>query len=204
MNLEFSWVSIQCRRWKSLHISPDPCLKLCLILFSSSINAPDTCLKLCLHFMYFLNEHPRPMPHFIYFLNKCPRHMPQIVPIFYLFPPWTPRTHASNCDYFLFISSINAPNPCLKLCQYLIYFLNKRPRHMPQGTVCLYFYLFLPWTPWIHASNCDYFWFISSINAPDTCLKLCLHFIYIPHERFRYMPQTGPMFYLFPRYTWLT
>ena len=35
------------------------------------------------------------------------------------------------------------------------------------------------------------------MNAPDTCLKLCLHFIYFLSERFRPMPQIVPTFHLF-------
>jgi hypothetical protein len=161
--------------------APDTCLKLCVNLFISSMNVPDTCLKLCLHFIYFFNDRFRPMP--------------QIVPTIYLFPQWTPQTHASNCAYKLFISSMNAPETCLKLCHF-IYFLNERPIHMPQ--IVPTFYLFLPWTPQTHASNCTYILFISSMIASDPCLKLCLHFIYFLNELPRHMPQIVPTFYLFP------
>jgi hypothetical protein len=168
-------------------------------LFISSMNAPDTCLKLCLQIIYFLNERSRDLPqivcHFIYFLNERPIHMPQIVPTFYLFLPWTPQTHASNCTYILFISSMIASDPCLKLCLHFIYFLNERPRHMPQ--IVPTFYLFPQCAPQTHASNCAYILFISSMSAPDLCLKLCLHFIYFLNERFRPMPQIVPTFLLF-------
>ena len=135
--------------------APDTCLKLCVNLFISSMNVPDTCLKLCLHFIYFFNDRFRPMP--------------QIVPTIYLFPQWTPQTHASNCAYKLFISSMNAPDTCLKLClnfiyffnersrdlpqivRHLIYFLNERPRHMPQ--IVPTFYLFPPWMHERHGSR---------------------------------------------------
>jgi hypothetical protein len=60
------------------------------------------------------------------------------------------RKKKKNCAFILFISSMNAPDTCRKLCVNL---------------------------------------FISSMNASDTCLKLCLHFIYFFNERFRPLPQ---------------
>jgi hypothetical protein len=82
----------------------------------------------------------------------------QTVPTFYLFLQRTLQTPASNCAYILFISSMNAPDTCRKLCVNL---------------------------------------FISSMNVPDTCLKLCLHFIYFLHERPRHMPQIVRQFIYF-------
>ena len=108
------------------------------------MNAPDTCLKLCVNLFISPNERPRHMPQivrqFIYFLNERFRHMPQIVPTFYLFLQRTLQTPASNCAYILFISSMNAPDPCLKLYLHFIYFFHDRLRPMPQ--IVPTFYLF--------------------------------------------------------------
>ena len=82
---------------------------------------------------------PQIVRQFIYFLNERFRHMPQIVPTFYLFLQRTLQTPSSNCGYILFISSMNAPDTCLKLCLQIIYFLNERSRDLPQ-IVCHFIY----------------------------------------------------------------
>ena len=78
---------------------------------------------------------------------------------------------------------MNAPEICLKLCMQFIYFLNERPRHMPQ--IVPTFYLFPQWTFQTHASNCAYISFIYFLHEhfrhmpSDTCLiKLRIYFIY--------------------------